>query len=212
MGDSKKQVSFLTRALEIQEKHYGKDSYEIAFTLFHLANASGEIGDFEKMKNLLTRSLQIVEKHHEEKPVGLILSRLAIAFKSTGDFKKQIDVLSRALKISEKDLGIDHPKTGEILVKLGIAWRHLGNYEKQNDFFFRAFKINEKCYGEAHPETIKLKEILEISLYEYWKKSEYHCSSKTSEQYSPKFVNPSMIKPQRVASSSRSTFEVSRWI
>ena len=64
LDDYEKQKDLLTRALEIKEKHYGKDHPQTAITLNNRGNAWGDLGDYEKKKDLLTRALEINEKHY----------------------------------------------------------------------------------------------------------------------------------------------------
>ena len=62
LGNYEKQKDLLTRALEIDERHYGKDHPQTGMTLNNLGTAWGELGNYEKKKDLLTRALEIFEE------------------------------------------------------------------------------------------------------------------------------------------------------
>ena len=63
LGDHKKQKNLLERALEINERHFGEDRFEVAITLATLANAHGALGDRGNEARILVEVLPIFERH-----------------------------------------------------------------------------------------------------------------------------------------------------
>ena len=63
VGDGKRQVEFLERALAIKGMLNGPEHLEVATLLTHLGHAYGARGDAEKMLELVERALKIIERH-----------------------------------------------------------------------------------------------------------------------------------------------------
>ena len=53
----------LERELRIKERHYGKDHFEVAGTLFNLAMVYGDLGNPMMKKKALQRVYPIFESH-----------------------------------------------------------------------------------------------------------------------------------------------------
>ena len=66
LGDPRKKKDLLERALKIEEKHYGREHFEVAKILGNLGNAYGDLGEHNKKKDLLERALEIKERHFGE--------------------------------------------------------------------------------------------------------------------------------------------------
>ena len=62
VGNAKRKRELLERVLEIEERHYGKEHFEVAITLTNLAIAHGRLGDPKTMRKLLKRALRMFEE------------------------------------------------------------------------------------------------------------------------------------------------------
>jgi len=59
MGHYSRKFELVSRALNLSEKHFGKNHMLTAQTLTNLGDAYGYLGDYEKQKDSLLRSLDI---------------------------------------------------------------------------------------------------------------------------------------------------------
>ena len=64
MGDYKKQLECIERALPIFEKQYGQDHIEYAIVLVDLRRAHGNLGEYKKQLECIERALPIYEKQY----------------------------------------------------------------------------------------------------------------------------------------------------
>ncbi|MBD0391647.1 tetratricopeptide repeat protein [Wolbachia endosymbiont of Pentalonia nigronervosa] len=151
-GDYRRMKELLERALEIKEKHYGRDHVEFATTLENLGNAYGFLDDPNKCKELLERALAILEKHYGPDHVEFArtLGNLGLTYGALGDPNKQKELLEWALAIKEKHYGPDHFEVARTLENLGNAYGTLGDLNKTKKLLERALAIQEKHYGPDH--------------------------------------------------------------
>ena len=103
----------MERALVIEERHYGPDHAQVAFTLVSLGNAYGVLGDYIKMNALLERALAINEHHYDPalNKVAFPLSGLALAHKAQGGLASARRDIDRARRLFANGYGINHPQS-----------------------------------------------------------------------------------------------------
>ena len=90
------------RALEIDEKVYGKEHPSVATRLVNLADLYRTTGRYAEGEPLFTRALKILEKvHGEEHPsVAACLNNLALLYETTGRYAEAEPLFTRALSIA----------------------------------------------------------------------------------------------------------------
>jgi len=64
LGDYAKARDIMERALAIDERTYGRDHVNVAFSLGSLGLAYGELGDAAKKREYVTRAVTIFEGAH----------------------------------------------------------------------------------------------------------------------------------------------------
>lgn len=147
----------LIEALNILEKHYGKNHPRVAKTLFSLSGAYGDSGNYKQQKILLERTLNIHEQYygimHPE--TAKTLTMLGDTYRLLGDARKAKELLENALKIREQYYGINHPEVARTLNKLGDAYSDLGDAVQARALHERTLKIREQYYGKNHPSVSK---------------------------------------------------------
>lgn len=153
--DGSQAKSLLEEILNLQERHYGKDHYEIAFTLRNLGNVYDVLGNAKQEKELFERSLKIQEttfgKNHPE--VANTLNDLGKAYIALGNAKQAKDLLVRSLKIAEAHFDKNHLQVAAILTNLGNAYGDLGDAKRKKEFLERTLKIQVDIFGNTHPEV-----------------------------------------------------------
>jgi len=111
--------SLLLSALSINEKVYGTDHVQVAFTLTHLGITCSFLGgEYGSSKKHLERSLLIFEKNcgSDHIYVAVSLRNLGDAYERLGEYGNSKKYLERFLLIEEKFYGKDDSiNTGENL-------------------------------------------------------------------------------------------------
>ena len=155
-GDFKMAESFYQKAIELNERSFGKNHISINFVINNLGVIYNRLGDYPKAKIFYRRTLEIREKALE--PNHLLLSRilnnLGALRNTTGDKERAASYYSRALEIRVNALGEEHPEVARILHNIGALYMELDN-DKADHNLSRSLAISEKVYGAEHPEVAK---------------------------------------------------------
>ena len=161
LGDARKAVSFLERALAIYEQVYQEtpNHPDIAGTLNNLGNAWRTLGDGRQAVSFYQRALAIYEQVYQEAPnhpdIASTLNNLGNAWRTLGDGRQAVSFYQRALAIYEQvyQETPNHPDIAGTLNNLGNAWRALGDARQAVSFLERTLAIKEQVYNTApnHP-------------------------------------------------------------
>ena len=118
------------RALEIFEREYGHEHYEIAVNLNNLAALKQAQGRLDEAERLYCRALWIKEKllGSEHPDVAMTLNNFAVLSKSLGRYIEAEAMYRRALAIFEQSFEATHPKVITCRKNLGNLLRNM----KQN--------------------------------------------------------------------------------
>jgi FimV-like protein len=116
LGNPQKHKELLEQALAIEEKHYGRNHFQLSDTLGYLSVTCLELGDHEKARDLLKRALPHKEKHYKAMAKEL-LERDLITDKKY--YRPEYFVVPRQLVNIGKLYGAlgDHEKEKELLEK-----------------------------------------------------------------------------------------------
>jgi tetratricopeptide (TPR) repeat protein len=102
----------MKRALEIDEKAYGKSHPTVAKTLSNLAALYIDEGKFDDAAPLVERALDIASKSEDPDHPGMIESLMEVAeiFGQQNRFDLAIPVREQILKLEERNLGKESPE------------------------------------------------------------------------------------------------------
>ena len=155
MGRYTEAEPLLTRALEIDEKVYGKDHPTVAIRLNNLANLYRQTGRFEEAGPLYERAIEIGEKTwgDEHPNVAVWYNNLAGLYRATGRYEEAEPLYKRAIEIGEKTLEKDHPDVATRYNNLALLYKATGRMKEAEPLYEMALKIDEKVYGKEHPEV-----------------------------------------------------------
>jgi tetratricopeptide (TPR) repeat protein len=154
-AEYKEAEPLMNRALEIDEKAFGKDHPDVARDLNNLSlllKATNRLRDAEP---LMKRALEIAEKAYGENCpiVATALNNLAELYRVTNRLKEAEPLYKRALEINEKAFGEDHPNITGALNNLAKLLQATNRLKEAEPLMKRALEIDEKAFGKDHPKV-----------------------------------------------------------
>jgi len=155
-GDLDGAVSYIQRALRIDEKVYGPEHRKVA----DLANNIGIIlkkkGDLDGALRYIQQALKIDEKIDgpEHPEVATLANNIGAILQDKGDLDGALTYTKRALKIDEKVYGPDDPTVAIPANNIGQILKSKGDLDGALTYTQRALDILTKRYGLENPSTI----------------------------------------------------------
>jgi len=154
-GDLEGALSYLNRALSIDEKEFGKNHPNVARDVNNIGLVLKDQGDLEGALSNLKRALSIDEKTFgkDHPNVAIRVNNIAMVLKDQGDLEGAVTYLNRALSIDEKTFGKDHPNVARDVNNIGMVLQDQGDLEGAFSYLNRALSIDEKTFGKDHPKV-----------------------------------------------------------
>ena len=123
-------VPLLRRLLTFQEKTFGREHLDVAYSLYYLAESLHHQMLLADAEPLYKRALAIREKAlgADHPDVAEWLTNLAALYFDQGRYADAGQLFKRALAIREKALGADHPGVAESLTNLAALYFDQGRY------------------------------------------------------------------------------------
>lgn len=127
-------------ALELQEKHFGRQHEDTADTISNIAAAYDRMGNREEAITYFEEALEIRRKlfgeEHEE--TASSINNIGTSYYEAKRYSDAIFYLEKAVEIRLKVLGHEHPDTADSLYNLGICLVNIKRlktaYERVNPF------------------------------------------------------------------------------
>ena len=156
-GNLVAQKETLEETLAAQERQYGPDHVQVAFTLIALGNAYGSLKNPSKLVELVSRALVIEERVFGRDHYYLTnaLGSLGMAYRDLNNAELQKDVLERALKIQQENFNCGNhifspDDLVSTLVPLANAYDRLNNAVKKKEVWERVVEIRVRQHGRDH--------------------------------------------------------------
>lgn len=142
--------ALLSQALELNRRHWGKESAEYGASLYHLGAL--RLITYGESEKLLTEAVRILEKAEgpNDPELAGALNGLGTLYGRKGDAARAEPLLRRALAIREKVLPADHPDLAANLEALAVLYDKLGRLEEARALHLRALAIWQKVLGPKH--------------------------------------------------------------
>lgn len=183
LGDYDKAEDEITKALESQEKQFGRNHIEVAKSISQLALIKFyKGGNRKQVESLLLEARGIMEdKLGKENPqYAEILKNVAIFYIS----EKKFDIAFNSLTVAE---GIWRSKTGKknninaasIYTLTGDVYYQIKNYKRAEEFYLQAKELYENYFSINHPEYVK---VLSKMSKVYFMQKDYKRSKKYIEE------------------------------
>jgi len=143
------------RALEVDEKVYGKDRHNVATDVNNLGTVLKDQGDLQEARKCFERAIKIGEKVYgkDHPEMATFVNNIGGVLKDSGDLQEARKCFERAIKIGEKVYGKDHHNVATIVNNLGLVLQDLGDLQEARKCIERALEIDEKVYGKDHPNV-----------------------------------------------------------
>ena len=155
LGDAKKAVENLGKALEIDLTVHGDKHSKTAVSYSSLGLAYKALGDAKKAVEYLDKALEIdVTVYNDKHPKAAAdYSNLGMAYRDLGDAKKAVEYLYKALEIDVTAYGDKHPNAAADYNNLGLAYQDSGDAEKAVEYLDKALKTAINVYSDKHPKA-----------------------------------------------------------
>ena len=145
------------RALEIEERVYGKDSLEAAKTALLLGEIDYEEGHYVEARATYERLAAVFTKLEGDDGIELArtLTNLAGCDRRFTRYADAERHRRRALDIYTKRLGVADPKTIDVRADLGVLIGDEGRFAEALALLDEACSAFARTLGEAHPYTLR---------------------------------------------------------
>ena len=160
IGDYENAEKNITKALESQEKQFGRIHIEVAKSLAQLAIIKFYKGDKPtEIEKILQEAQDIMgAKLGKENPqYAEILKSVAIVKISEKKFSEAVTALTLAEAIWRKKTGTKtNINAASIYTLTGDLYYQTKDYKKAEEFYSQARDIYEKYFNRTHPEYVKI--------------------------------------------------------
>lgn len=160
IGDYETAEKNITKALESQEKQFGRNHIEVAKSLAQLGIIKFYKGDKPKeVEEILLQAQEVMgNKLGKENPqYADILKNVAIVKISEKKFSEAVSALTQAEAIWRKKTGTKtNINLAAIYTLTGDLFYQMKQYDKAEEFYVQARDIYEKYFNKNHPEYVKI--------------------------------------------------------
>jgi tetratricopeptide (TPR) repeat protein len=152
----------LHRAIELKEKLYGPDAFQLAGTAASLSSTLTDLGRFDEAVAFAERARAIWERtvgrEHPYVPAALLT--LSYVRFEKGDYDGAARDVEQAVALWSRILPADSPDLAMALHNLGFARKLQERDEEAQALFERVARIREKALGLEHPRLASTREEL----------------------------------------------------
>lgn len=160
IGDYEKAETYIQRALESQEKQFGRSHVEVAKSLSQLALIKFYKGDNPaSVEKLLLEARDIMgSKLGKDNPqYADILKNVAILNISQNKYDIAFSSLTQAENIWRTKTGSKNNINAASIYSLtGDVYYQIKNYDKAEDFYNQSKAIYDRSFSKSHPEYVKV--------------------------------------------------------
>jgi hypothetical protein len=157
LGDYDQAGTYIARALESQQKQFGRKHIDVASSLSQLALIRFYEGD-KDAEPLMTEARDIIaERLGKQNPrYATILKNLAVVKLSKNRHKEAFDLLAEAAEIWKAKTGSrNNINLAALHTLTGDVYYQQRDFTKAADYYERSRKLYEKFFSTSHPEYVK---------------------------------------------------------
>jgi tetratricopeptide (TPR) repeat protein len=150
-----KALSFLDKALIINERAFGKEHPKTATTYNNMAGIYRDQGNYVKALEFFDKALAIREnvfgKEHPD--TATIYNNIAVVLHGQGNYAKALEFYNKALAIYEKTSDKEYSIIAKTYNNIAVVYHNLDNDDKALEFYYNVLKYREKALDKEHPDT-----------------------------------------------------------
>jgi len=153
------ELSYLNKALKLQQKTVGENHHQTADTYAALGNHYDELyGDYQKGFEYHEKALAIREQVFRKDHPKIAESYLDMAayFRGMNMFEEEQNYLEKALIIQQNAFGEEHQAVAKSYFLLGNRNNASGDYEKALDYYKQALRVFLKLLTENSVEVAEI--------------------------------------------------------
>lgn len=157
LGDYDQAEVHITRALESQEKQFGRRHIDVASSLSQLALIRFYEGD-KNAEAFMTEARDIIaDRLGKQNPrYATALKNLAVVMLSENRHKEAFDLLAEAAEIWKNKTGSrNNINLAALHILTGDVYYQQRDFDKAADYYERSRKLYEKFFSTSHPEYVK---------------------------------------------------------
>lgn len=157
LGDYDQAGTHIAKALESQEKQFGRRHIDVASSLSQLALIRFYEGD-KNAEPLMTEARDIIaERLGKQNPrYATSLKNLAVVMLSQNHHKEAFDLIAEAAEIWKNKTGSrNNINLAALHILTGDVYYQQRDFDKAADYYERARKLYEKFFSTSHPEYVK---------------------------------------------------------
>ncbi len=160
IGDYDKALTYVQRAMQSQERQFGRNHIEVAKSMSQLALIKFYKGDNRsEVEKLMIESRDIMGARlgKDNPQYAEILKNVAVLYISEKKFDIAFSSLTQAENIWRTKTGSkNNINAASIYTLTGDVYYQLKNYGKSEEFYNQAQSIYERSFNRTHPEYVKV--------------------------------------------------------
>jgi len=159
-GDNVQAEADVRRALFINSRIYGIDSYATVANLTELTAIQLQAGEFDQAEKSAQRGLDILETLYldtTEPNATRLQDGLARVYQTKGEYERAAEIYQRILFVDLKQMGSKSLKYATHLANYGAVLLSQGKLQEAADYYGSAIEVYEKASVRAHPDLIDVR-------------------------------------------------------
>jgi eukaryotic-like serine/threonine-protein kinase len=182
LGEFEQAKPHLEKSLELNEKVYGKNSYQSGESFHELALYYDWVGDLKLADSLYSRSIKILRNNSDTPPRSLssALNDYGIVKQEEDKIQESLILLKEAYQIAVRNFGEKDRDVASIANNLGLSFNDLKDIDSAEKYYQQSLNLYMEIYGSNRPEISTLYNNLAyiyIDKLEYEKAHEYFTKS-----------------------------------
>ena len=146
----------LERALDLQDRVFGKEHPDRLSTMNNLAEVYWSQGKYDQAKPLFTGALdarrRVLGAAHQDTLTSM--NDLAALYWSQGQYAEAEPLFIQTLDGMRRVLGEEHPDTLSTMNNLALLYRTQGRLAEAEPLYTRALEARRRVLGEEHPDSL----------------------------------------------------------
>lgn len=154
LGEFDEAKPHLVKSLELNNKVYGKESYQSAESMHELALYYHWIGDLNIADSLYTKSIKIFRNSSDSPPRSLAgaINDLGILKEEQAKYQESLKLLKEALNIYQKNFGETDRDVASTLNNLALTLESLNDIDGAEKYYKKSLEVYLKLYSPDRPE------------------------------------------------------------